>query len=323
MLDHGLDEQIAGAQAELGFCDHQQVQQTSISFKILHYVGTFKSTNNPKPNTPSSSTTNNALDSSTQDYLEEPEDDLGLALQIAEVKAELNRVQLEGEHRRHRGELQRKKSQDNLKEKTRTLNTRMRQQRKAPDCSIRRIVKRTFNDPSRNPFCVDMEIKNVHGICNMWWMNRQLVLQLDALDDLDELLDSERTKYQDEAHKNRAQLIMLTKIPPPVDNLKYQAEVLLDDKSEILMTKIAPPVDNLKYQAEVLDDKLEILKLKRQQFAAARKAPPPRAFSMPPSPRTARKQLATARKAPPPRAFSLPLASPSPRTVVPAVTARV
>jgi hypothetical protein len=67
----------------------------------------------------------------------------------------------------------------------------------------------------------------------MWWMNRQLELQLDALDDLNELLTLERTKQQDEAHKNRAQMLVLTEmdVEPPVeaDNLEFQQQQQLDN----------------------------------------------------------------------------------------------
>jgi hypothetical protein len=235
MIDHDLDEQIVAAHAELGLLAPVQQQEKTSSFKfILSLVNfSFESTK-PKPNTPS---TSNAKASSDES------DDPDLDLQIARAKAELDRIQLEGEHFRHRRERQRQKSQNNLKEKTRALETRMQQQRKAPDNLMRQIVAQTFNEPARNRFCLNMEIKNVHAISTMWWMNRQLGLQLNALDDLDELLDFERTNLQEEAHRNRAQLIMLTETAasPQVINLKsqqldqeqYEQDELLLDQQQL------------------------------------------------------------------------------------------
>jgi hypothetical protein len=89
----------------------------------------------------------------------------------------------------------------------------------------------------------------------MWWMNRQLDMQLEALDDLNELLDVERTKLQEGAHKNRAQMLMLTEIVPPVDNLEFQ----LDQE----------------YQVEPDQQHLEISILEKQQQLAPKSPKPP------------------------------------------------
>jgi hypothetical protein len=113
----------------------------------------------------------------------------------------------------------------------------------------------TFNELTRNRFCLDLEIKNVHAISNVWWMNRQLDIQLEALDDLNELLDVERTKLQEEAHKNRAQMLKLTEIVPPVDNLEFQMDQ--------------------EYQIELGQQHLEISILEKQQQLAPKLLQPP------------------------------------------------
>jgi hypothetical protein len=239
MMDD-LDKQIAATQVEFGLVKAQtssfkttqaefglvQAARTS-SFNILHALVNFNfASTKPKPTTPST----------TKGQQESPEesDDLDfLDFQIAQAKADLNQIQLEGDHYRYRRELQTQKSQDNLKKKARALQTSIKLQRKAPDSATRQIVEHTFNEPSRNRFCMDMEIKNVHSISSMWWMNRQLDLQLDALDDLNELLDLERTTLQGEAHKNRAQMLMLTKIDPLVEKKTLQLDAL-EDLNELL-----------------------------------------------------------------------------------------
>jgi hypothetical protein len=210
MMDD-LDKQIAATQAEFGL-----VQAQTSSFKILHSLVNFKF----------ASTKLKPTISSTTKGQESPEesDDLDLDLQIAKAKAELDQVLLEGDHFRYRREQQTQKLQGNLKKKASALQTSTKRQHMAPTRLTRQIVEQTFNEPSRNRFCMDMEIMNVNAISNMWSMNRQLNFQLDALDDLNELLDLERTTLQGEAHKNRAQMLMLTKIAPPVDNAKFQLE---------------------------------------------------------------------------------------------------
>jgi hypothetical protein len=221
MMDD-LDKQIAATQVEFGLVQAQttssfetaqaefglvQAAQTS-SFNILHALVNFNlASTNLKPTPPPSTTKG-------QESPEESDDLEFLDFQIAKAKADLDRIQLEGDHYRYRRKQQTQKSQDSLKKKARALQTSTKLQRKPPDSATRKIVKQTFNEPSRNRLCMDMEIKNVHAISSMWWMNRQLDLQLDALDDLNELLDLERTTLQGEAHKNRAQLLMLTKIDP-------------------------------------------------------------------------------------------------------------
>ena len=221
MIDDDLDQQIAATQAELGVAP----AHTS-NFKSLHSLVNFNfASTKPKPKPNASFTTSTKADKAQQSPLVTL-DDLELDLQISNTKAELDRVRVEGDHFRYRGEQQRKKSQENLKKHTLTLQTSIKQRQcKTPDSLTRKIVEETFNDPSRNRFCLDMEIKNVYAISKMWWMHRQQVLQLEALDKLNELLDSERTKLQAEAHKNRARMLMLAeKITPLVDNLQVEQE---------------------------------------------------------------------------------------------------
>jgi hypothetical protein len=241
-MTDNLDEQITAAEAELGL-----VQEQTSNFKILHSLVKnlcFASTT-PKPST--SSTTKG----------QEPEEpaDLELNLQIVKSKAELDRVRLGGEHCRCRREKQRQKLQDNLKKRTHALERSTKRHVKAPDRLTQQIVASTFNEPIRNRFCLDLKIKNVHAISNMWWMNRQLDMQLEALDDLNELLDVERTKLQEEAHKNRAQMLTLTEIVPPVDNLEFQ----LDQE----------------HQVELDQQHVEISMLEKQQQLAPKLLHPP------------------------------------------------
>jgi hypothetical protein len=245
-MSEDLIEQIAAAEAELGV-----VQEQTSTFKILHSLVNFNfASTTPKPST--SSTTKG------QESLEEAAD-LDLDLQVVKIKAELDRVRLKGEHFRYRREKQRQKSQDNLKKKTHALERKTKRHIKAPDRLTQQIVAITvaitFNEPSRNRFCVDLEIENVHAISNMWWMNRQLDMQLEALDDLNELLNVERTKLQEEAHTNRAQMLMLTEIVPSVDKLEFQ----LDQEN----------------QAELDQQHFEISILEKEQLAPKLPQPPP------------------------------------------------
>jgi hypothetical protein len=245
MIDD-LDNQIAATQTELGL-----IQEKTSRFKILHSLVKFSFASTKQKRT-TSSTTNH------QECPEEPDDlDVDLDLQIAKAKAELDLLRSDGEIGRVRTEQQRNKSQVNLEKKTRTLQTSMKRQIKAPDKWTRQIVAMTFNEPSRNRFCLDMETKNVHAICNMWWMNRQLELQLDALDDMNELLTLERTKLKDEAHKNRAQMLVLTEmyVDPPVeaDNLEFQQQ------------QQQQQLDNDDYQAERDQQQMEISILEQSQ----------------------------------------------------------
>jgi hypothetical protein len=269
MIDD-IDGQIAAAQAELGL-----VRKATSSFKFLHSLVNLHSPFTiPKPNISSKSR--------PQESPEEP-DDLELKLQTAKVKAELVRVRLEGEQFRYRGEQKRQKSQDNLTKKTRALKTNMKRLLKAPDSMTRQIVEQTFDEPTRNRFCLNMEIKNVQAISNMWCVHRQLVLQSEALDDLNELLDFERTTLQEEAHQNRARaLMMLKEIAPQFETIKLdveqkcqEAELIDQQRLEISILKRhqSPQFETIKLEqecqeAELIDQqRLEISILKRQQFA--------------------------------------------------------
>jgi hypothetical protein len=193
------DKQIAATQAGLGL-----VEEQPLSIKILHSLAVANFDFAPtKPKRTTLSTTK-AQDS------REPED-LKLDLQLASAKAELDLLRLEGDHFRYRREQQSQNSQDNFKEKTLSLETSIKRLLKAPDSLTRQIVEQIFHEPLRNRFCLKMEIKTVQAIANMWWMYRQLVLQFEALDDLNDLLAFERTKLQEKEHKNRARMLgMLT-----------------------------------------------------------------------------------------------------------------
>jgi hypothetical protein len=189
------DKQIAATQAGLGL-----VKEQPLSIKILHSLADAKFDFAPtKPKRTTLSTTK-AQDS------REPED-LKLDLQLASAKAELDRLRLKGDNFRYRREQQSQNSQDNLKEKTLSLETSIKRLLKVPDSLTRQIVEQTFNDPFRNRFCLNLEVKTVQAIANMWWMHRQLVLQFEALDDLNELLDLQHTKLQGKAHKHRARML--------------------------------------------------------------------------------------------------------------------
>jgi glutaredoxin len=272
MIDDDIDEQIAATEAELGL-----VRKTTSSFKFLHSLVNLHSPFTiPKPNISSKST--------PQESPEEP-DHFRLDLQMADAKAELERVRLEGEHFRYRREQQRQRSQDNLKKKTRALKTNMKRLLKAPDSLTRQIVEQTFDEPSRNRFCLNMEIKTVQAISNMWWMHRQLVLQSEALYDLNELLDFERTTLQEEAHQNRAHALMLTENSPQFETIKLnveqqcqEAELMIDQQRleiSILKRQQSPQFETIKLdveqecqEVELIDQqRLEISILKRQQFA--------------------------------------------------------
>jgi hypothetical protein len=115
---------------------------------------------------------------------------------------------------------------------------------KAPDSLTRQIVAQIFHEPFRNRFCLKMEIKTVQAIADMWWMmHRQLVLQFEALDDLNELLDLQHIKPQGKVHKNRGRMLgMLT---------EHLTEVQVDHE----------------HQAALEHQRFEISMLKRQLLA--------------------------------------------------------
>jgi hypothetical protein len=249
MIDD-LDKQIAATQAELGL-----VREEPPRFKILHSL--FNLSPAKVKFTASVSTTQHQESPEESDNLEldlqmvKVKADLDrvrirgehfrLDSQLADVKAELDRVRIEGEHFRYRREQQRQKSQQNLKKKTRTLKMITKQLLGPPDSLTRQIVEQIFNDPFRNRFCLNIEVKNVQVISNMWCMHRQKVLQFGALHDLNELLDIERTNLQEEAHTNRAHMVMLTELDK---GRQHRARMSLT------LEEIAPKVDNIKLQVE-------------------------------------------------------------------------
>ena len=261
-MDDELDLQITAIQVELGLVPEDE-QPTSSSVKasslhslIKHFLNSAsttksKPTEDAAPNKPKAH-----QDESAEEEPDDLDNDAFLDLQIANATVELTRVRLEGDHIRYKRERQRQALQDNWKKKTCTLQDSIRRQfdkKAAPESWLRQIVQETFHkdDPCRNRFCLEMEIKNVHAIATMWWMQNQRLLQSEALDNLNQWLDSERTKLQHQAHTNRARmLVLLAEISPRrkgdiIGNLKLQMEQ--------------------DYEAELEQQRLEFSMLNRQQ----------------------------------------------------------